>query len=116
MRIVAIELDPPTLAALPADLRQPGATIEPHSVESLQSLDLSDPAPPSLVISALFTGRYDAQDIAGLLAEKGFRGRYIAVAQSVAEPHVIVGDIAAVAPSVEFDVVTLAQSPDLRLV
>ncbi len=112
--IIAVAFDPAEIEALPRHVRMPGSTIVPHSIDSLRSLDWTRGTPPNFVISPLVTSLFDAQELAGILAAKGFRGRYIAIANSVTAPSVIRNDVARVAPSLHFDVLTLDGSRLLR--
>ena len=116
LRIVAVAFDPAEIEALPAHVRLPGSQIIPHGIDSFRDLTWSDGDAPDVVVSPLVTLFFDAQDLASLLVEKGFSGRYIAIARNVAGPQVIRADVARVAPFLQFDVVLLDGPPALRAV
>lgn len=116
MRILAVAFEPAELSALPRHIRLPGAVIVSQPIDKVRAIDWTAEDAPSFVISPLVTGLFDAQDLASLLAEQGFRGRYIAVANSIAEPQVIRSDVERVAPSLHFEVVDLNRAPPLRAV
>ena len=115
-QVIAVAFDPAELAALPRHICVPGYAIRLHSIDSLRALDWSNGDLPDFVISPLMTHVFDAHDLAGLLAEKGFCGNYIAIADSVAQPHVIRGDVERVAPSLHFEVVALDSPAPLRVI
>lgn len=115
-QIVAVAFEEAAFSALPRHLSLPGTVVIEHSVDSLRSQIWAANDMPGIVISPLVAGHFDAQDVAGILAAKGFHGRYIAVANNVAAPDVIRDDVARVAPALHFDVVTLDVPPKLRVV
>ena len=114
--VIAVAFDPAELAALPRNICVPGYEVRIHSIDSLRALDWTTEDRPDFVISPLVTNVFDAHDLAGLLADKGFRGHYIAVAETVPQPHVIRGDVERVAPRLHFDVVALDRPAPLRVV
>lgn len=62
---------------------------------------------PDVVLSALFTAEFDALDLARLLADLGFCGRYRALSQTLPRPAVIRSEVSGVAPDLDFDLFIL---------
>lgn len=60
---------------------------------------------PGVIISALAQRDFDVLDVALRLAELGFRGRYRAITRYLPNPRVVVHEVRAVAPFIDFDVV-----------
>lgn len=64
--------------------------------------ELLDRVKPDIVLSPLTADAFDAGDVAVRLAACGFRGRYRAVTQPVADPNTVGRDIRDIAPDVDF--------------
>lgn len=116
MQILSVGFYPAELSVLPRHIRVPGCQFLHYSIEALRAFDWAAGAIPSFVISPLVTPLFDAQDLANLLVENRFQGRYLAIADTVMDPSVIRADIANVAPFLNFDVVALDRRPVLRAV
>jgi hypothetical protein len=58
---------------------------------------------PEVVLSALIAPDFDALDLAQLLHEGGFRGRYRAVTTRLPNPAAIVSEVRAAVPGLDFD-------------
>ena len=70
--------------------------------------ELLERTKPDFVLSALVGAGFDALDVARLLAELGYRGRYRAVADRLPCPSVVRAEVGAIAPDLDFDVFTLS--------
>ncbi len=62
---------------------------------------------PEVVLSALFGNSFDALDVAKRLNQSGFAGRYRVVAMSIPSRGLIVSEVRAVAPTLDFDILML---------
>ena len=65
---------------------------------------------PEIILSPLFGDTFDVIDVATTLHELGFRGQYRAIVASradVSDEGVIRGDVSAVAPDLDFDLLVL---------
>jgi hypothetical protein len=58
---------------------------------------------PEVVLSALIAPDFDAVDLARLLHDEGFRGRYRAVTVRLPNPAAIVSEVRAAVPGLDFD-------------
>ncbi|KPP91041.1 MAG: hypothetical protein HLUCCA08_13975 [Rhodobacteraceae bacterium HLUCCA08] len=59
---------------------------------------------PNVILSALANRDFDVLDIALRLAELGYRGPYRALVRALPDPRVVVQEVRAVAPFINFDV------------
>jgi hypothetical protein len=66
---------------------------------------------PEVVLSALIAPDFDAMDLARLLQEAGFAGRYRAVTTRLPNVRSVVAEVRAVAPGLDFDLFVM---DDLR--
>lgn len=62
---------------------------------------------PRYVLSPLLSRSFDCIDLAQLLVQEGYRGRYRAVATRLPDPGIIRREIRALCPELDFDVITL---------
>lgn len=69
---------------------------------------------PDFILSALMSAGFDAMDMARVLAELGYKGSYRAVSEELPCPDVVVADVGAVAPDLDFDVVQLNGAPLIK--
>jgi len=67
---------------------------------------------PDVVLSALIGRNFDAVELARVLADSGFDGRYRAVTERIPNRRSVVSEVRATAPEVDFDLFVLE---DLRL-
>lgn len=58
---------------------------------------------PDIVLSTLFGGNFDAIDLAHKLSSSGFNGRYRAVSIGISNPEIILKEIRASVPGIDFD-------------
>jgi len=115
-RMYVVAFAPEDVSALPRHVCAPGTKVSLHTYDSLNTAELYGNEAPDYVISPLVAGTVDAQDIAWLLSQKGFGGRYLAITRAVAAPQVVRDDVARVAPDLNFDIVTLNGKGSLRAV
>ena len=62
---------------------------------------------PDLILSALMGDDYDVVELARKLSDLGFRGRYRALTINLPNPHIILNEVTAVAPQVDFNLFDL---------
>jgi hypothetical protein len=87
-------------------------------VEGISFVDFADLAaqcfekdPPDYILSALVGPTFDVLDVARLLSSMGFAGAYRAVTEGLPSPAVVLAEVAAVAPGLDFDVVSMPVRP-----
>ncbi len=89
--------------------RIPGFHFRPYTAVNRQLLTQLQ---PDVVLSALISHQFDAVELARLLADSGFTGRYRAVTEALPNRRAVVSDVRAMAPEVDFDLFVM---DDLRL-
>lgn len=62
---------------------------------------------PDLVLSALTGDDYDVVELARKLAFLGFCGRYRALTSGLPNPHMVLNEVSAAAPQIDFDLFDL---------
>ncbi len=62
---------------------------------------------PDIVLSPLVADSFDALDVAAILDEARFGGRYLAVSDPTIDKAVIMAEIAQIAPDLDFDVIEI---------
>lgn len=67
---------------------------------------------PDVVLSALISQQFDAVDLARLLADSGYTGRYRAVTEPLPNRRAVVSEVRATVPGVDFDLFVI---DDLRV-
>jgi len=77
--------------------------IEIHEI-STELLELTQ---PQLVLSPLVCGTFDCLDVAIILHEAGFKGRYRAMSEDLPNPWLIRSEIQETCPGLDFDIVSL---------
>lgn len=82
------------------------ATLPEVTAASL-ALDL-----PDVVLSPLVAERFDCFDVAAQLSEAGFSGRYRAAAGPLPDPGLVLREVRAQFPALDFDIVFL-NTPDV---
>lgn len=112
--ILAVALPDRLLHDLPRHLLPQGGAVRGVRFQDLAGITLAGPHAPSLVLSCLVARDFDALDLARRLAEAGYRGRYLALVQSLPDPRLIRREVAAQCPGVNFDVIILDGSPPLH--
>ena len=112
--VLAVEIAAEIALALPPNLVQPGAVIRSVGLADLADLALSGPAAPVLVLSRLVTPEFDALDLARMLSQSGYRGRYLALVDRLPDANLIRKEVAAQSPGINFDVVILDGSSPLH--
>ena len=70
---------------------------------------------PSVVLSPLLSERFDCIDLANVLCEAGFTGRYRVITQPVPNPQMIRGEIRSHCPNLDFELVVVPKSGDFIL-
>lgn len=66
---------------------------------------------PDIILSSLLGEGFDVIDLARKLEEIGFAGRYRVLAPGVPQPELIRDEVAYNAPSVDFDILNLTNTP-----
>ena len=72
--------------------------------------ELLDRLRPDLVLSSILTPRFDAFDLARLLAGAGYRGRYRALTPRLPAPDLVRAEIRLNCPALDFDLLVIARS------
>ncbi|GKY87659.1 hypothetical protein [Sinisalibacter aestuarii] len=88
------------------------ADIAPREVIHADFADVSAAAlerwAPDIVISPLVGEGFDCLDLANLLTEAGFAGRYLGAAGSLPKPAVVRREVRACYPDLDFDILGAA--------
>jgi hypothetical protein len=113
-RVLAVEIAPELVLALPRNVLQPGSEIRTVTLDALPEERLTGHAAPVLILSLLVTPGFDALDLARLLSQNGYRGRYLALVDRLPNPTLIRREVAAQSPGINFDVVILDGSSPLH--
>lgn len=69
---------------------------------------------PDIVLSSVFTPKFDALDLAEALCESGYVGRYRALAPRLPNPDVVRREVRAICQGIDFDVLMIDQAATLR--
>lgn len=112
--VLAIEIAPELVLALPRHVVQPGSEIRTIGLAQLGAEVLTGVGAPALILSLLVTPGFDALDLARLLSQNGYRGRYLALVDRLPNPTLIRREVAAQSPGVNFDVIILDGSSPLH--
>lgn len=112
--VLAVEIACDVVSALPPNLVQPGAVIRSVALDHLADTQLVGPAAPILVLSRLVTPEFDALDLARMLSQYGYRGRYLALVDRLPDAKLIRREVAAQSPGINFDVIILDGSSPLH--
>lgn len=113
-RVLAVEIAPELVLALPRNVLQPGSEIRTVSLGDLPQERLVGHAAPTLILSLLVTPGFDALDLARMLSQCGYRGRYLALVDRLPNPTLIRREVAAQSPGINFDVIILDGSSPLH--
>jgi len=113
-RVLAVALNPETLTRLPPNVLAPNLTILSSSYEELSNFPLAGPLAPALVLSPLLTPAFDALDLARVLSQHGYRGRYLALVDRLPSANLIRREVAAQSPNLNFDVIVMDGSSPLH--
>ena len=112
--VLAVEIAADVVSALPPNLVQPGAVIRSVMLADLADIPLVGADAPLLVLSRLVTPEFDALDLARMLAQHGYRGRYLALVDRLPDAKLIRREVAAQSPGINFDVIILDGSSPLH--
>jgi len=112
--VLTLALSAAVLRALPPHVLQPGAKVRSITLDLLHDEVLAGPGAPGLVLSPLLTPEFDALDLARMLSQSGYRGRYLALVARLPSANLIRREVAHQSPSIDFDVVVLDGSPPLH--
>lgn len=112
--VLAVEIAPDLMQALPRNVVRPGSDIRTITLDGLAEAGLTGPSAPALILSLLVTPAFDALDLARLLSQTGYRGRYLALVDRLPNPTLIRREVAAQSPGINFDVVILDGSTPLH--
>jgi hypothetical protein len=113
-RVLAVSLSEDALTVLPRNVMPPGSYIRKISYDALPEERLSGPVAPALVLSPLLTPVFDALDLARMLTQNGYRGRYLALVDKLPSANLIRREVAAQSPDLNFDVIVLDGSSPLH--
>lgn len=69
---------------------------------------------PDMIVSPVFSPRFDCFDLAQLLVYLDFRGAYRAISTQLPRPYVVRNELQAVFPSVDFDILFLSDALTAR--
>lgn len=111
---MAVSLSPSALLKLPRSVLPPGSEIRSIDFETLPEARLSGVDAPALVLSPLLTPVFDALDLARMLTQGGYRGRYLALVDKLPSANLIRREVEAQSPTLNFDVVVLDGSSPLH--
>ncbi len=78
--------------------------IEVHLLDA----EILEVLKPETVFSPLICGSFDCLDVAVLLHQHGFRGRYRAMSENLPNPWLIRSEISESCPGLDFDIVSLS--------
>ena len=106
-RVLAVALAAEAVVALPRHVVSPGSYIRSVSIDQLPEEQLTGPDAPALVLSPLLTAAFDALDLARLLTQCGYRGRYLALVDKLPSAKLIRREVEAQSPGLNFDVIVL---------
>lgn len=112
--VLALALTDAELSALPRHVLDPKARITRLGYTFLTECRLSGPGAPGLVLSPLLTPEFDALDLARILTQCGYRGRYLALVERLPSANLIRREVAAQSPNINFDVIVLDGSTPLH--
>ena len=112
--VLALALSDDALRALPRHVLHPAARITRVSYVTLPEQRLTGDGAPGLVLSPLLTAEFDALDLARVLSQCGYRGRYLALVDRLPSANLIRREVAAQSPSINFDVIVLDGSTPLH--
>ena len=95
--------------ALPSDM--PG--VEDFTFCTYAEVDrgLIERLQPGLVVSAILSPRFDALDLARRLVAADYGGRYRALTTPLPSPALVLAEIRAACPEIDFDLVTVEPRP-----
>ena len=77
--------------------------------------DMLEEMDPDFILSPTWCNTFDCIDLATLLTDCGFRGRYRAVAHQIPNPAIIRNEVRAACPDLDFDFIDTEQIPYGRL-
>lgn len=113
-RVLAIALIVEVVLALPRHVVSPRSYIRSVPFEEVTDEILSGDKAPALVLSPLLTPAFDALDLARLLTQCGYRGRYLALVDRLPSANLIRREVEAQSPTLNFDVIVLDGSTPLH--
>jgi|GEM_PF-714438 len=113
-RVLAVALTAEVVLALPRNVVSPGSYIRSVTIEQLPEERLTGPEAPALVLSPLLTPAFDALDLARMLTQCGYRGRYLALVDRLPSANLIRREVEAQSPGLNFDVIVLDGSTPLH--
>ncbi|NKX46037.1 hypothetical protein [Roseicyclus persicicus] len=111
---MAVALSPEALTGLPRHVLSPDSRIRRIAYDRLADEALAGPEAPALVLAPLLTPVFDALDLARLLTQAGYRGRYLALVDRLPSANLIRREVAAQSPNLNFDVIILDGSSPLH--
>lgn len=113
-RVLSLALSDAELLALPRHVLQPDAKMRRVTLERLPDELMTGPTAPALVLSPLLTPEFDALDLARILSQCGYRGRYLALVERLPNAKLIRREVAQQSPNINFDVIVLDGSTPLH--
>lgn len=112
--VLAVDVNPASLVALTPHVLKPDLQIRRMRFEAVAEAHLSGASAPALVLSPLVTPEFDALDLARMLAQGGYRGRYLALVDRLPNSSLIRREVAAQSPTINFDVIVMDGSSPLH--
>lgn len=113
-RVLAVALAAETVLALPRHVVSPGSYIRSVGFDRLPEERLTGRDAPELVLSPLLTPAFDALDLARMLSQCGYRGRYLALVDRLPSANLIRREVEAQSPNLNFDVIVLDGSTPIH--
>ncbi len=114
LKVLSLALSEAALLALPRHVLQPGSNIRRTGLVELPDELMTGPHAPDLVLSPLLTPEFDALDLARILTQCGYRGRYLALVDRLPSANLIRREVSAQSPNINFDVIVLDGSTPLH--
>ena len=78
--------------------------------------DLLKTLVPDIVLSPLLSRSFDCMDLAQVLDQSGFRGRFRVFTTKLPSPSVIIGEVKAICPNLDFDFIFSGQDGQKHLI
>ena len=113
-RVLAVALSEQAVSALPRHVLEPHSYIAKTAYDDMDTIVLTGPDAPDLVLSPLLTPLFDALDMARYLVQAGFRGRYLALVDTLPSANLIRAEVEAQSPSLNFDLIVLDGSTPIH--
>lgn len=111
---LAIALSQEAVETLPRHVLEPNSYVSRITYDDMDTVVLTGPDAPDLVLAPLLTPMFDALDLARYLSQAGYRGRYLALVDRLPSANLIRREVEAQSPDLNFDIVVLDGSTPLH--